>query len=61
MSDSEGPERATEGEDVFMVLAAVDTSALASKVVETAARLARRTWPNAQVHPCCGGWGAYEP
>ncbi len=33
-----------------MVLAAVDTSTLASKVVEYAARLVRRTWSNPQLH-----------
>jgi nucleotide-binding universal stress UspA family protein len=36
--------------EVTVVLAAVDTSALASRVVDQAARLARRTWPNSQLH-----------
>jgi nucleotide-binding universal stress UspA family protein len=50
MPDSEAPEPKGLVEEVTIVLAAVDTSKLASKVVETAARLARRTWPNAQLH-----------
>ncbi|MDP9033961.1 MAG: universal stress protein [Myxococcota bacterium] len=37
-------------EDSAVVLAAVDTSTLASKVVEYAARLVRRTWSNSQLH-----------
>jgi universal stress protein A len=50
MNDSEAPERSLENEEVAIVLAAIDTSSLASRVVETAARVARRTWPSAQLH-----------
>jgi nucleotide-binding universal stress UspA family protein len=50
MSDGEAPERPLEDEEVAIVLAAIDTSSLASRVVETAARVARRTWPSAQLH-----------
>jgi nucleotide-binding universal stress UspA family protein len=52
MSDSKGPETPVEGEseEVTIVLAAIDTSTLASRVVETAARVSRRTWQNAQLH-----------
>jgi nucleotide-binding universal stress UspA family protein len=55
MSLGEGPEPAVtaEGdhqEEVVIVLAAIDTSPLASAVVETAARFVRRTWQNAQLH-----------
>jgi nucleotide-binding universal stress UspA family protein len=50
MIDSDAPEPSGAAEEVTIVLAAVDTSTLASRVVETAARLARRTWPNSQLH-----------
>src|SRR5579862_2328773 len=50
MSDHEAPESELESEEVTIVLAAIDTSALASRVVEMATRLARRTWRNAQLH-----------
>jgi universal stress protein A len=50
MSDDEAPESELEGDEVTIVLAAIDTSALASRIVEMAARLARRTWRNAQLH-----------
>jgi nucleotide-binding universal stress UspA family protein len=50
MSDSEAPEPSLENEEVAIVFAAIDTSSLASRVVETAARVARRTFPNAQLH-----------
>ena len=50
MSGNEAPEPELENEQVTIVLAAIDTSALASRVVETAARLARRTWENSQLH-----------
>jgi nucleotide-binding universal stress UspA family protein len=49
MSDSDTQEPSAP-EEVTIVLAAIDTSSLASRVVETAARLARRTWPDAQLH-----------
>jgi nucleotide-binding universal stress UspA family protein len=41
---------APDDDEVTVVLAAVDTSTLASSVVDQAARLARRTWPNSQLH-----------
>ena len=50
MSDSVAPEPSDLAEEVTIVLAAVDTSTLASRVIETASRVARRTWPNAQLH-----------
>jgi nucleotide-binding universal stress UspA family protein len=50
MTDSEAPEPSLEDEEVAIVLAAIDTSSLASRVVETAARVARRMWPHAQLH-----------
>jgi hypothetical protein len=48
--DAGGLEPADSGEAVVIVLAAIDTSALTSQVVETAARLTRRTWPSAELH-----------
>jgi universal stress protein A len=50
MSDDEAPEAAVEGEEVTIIVAAIDTSSLASRVVDYAARVARRTWHNAQLH-----------
>jgi universal stress protein A len=50
MSDSDAPEADPEKEEVRIVLAAIDTSSLSSQVIEIAARVARRTWPNAQLH-----------
>jgi universal stress protein A len=50
MTDSEAPDPSTTGEEVTIVLAAIDTSSLASRVVDIAARVSRRTWPNAQLH-----------
>jgi nucleotide-binding universal stress UspA family protein len=41
----EGPDA-----DLAIVLAAIDTSSLATRVVELAARMARRTWSSAQLH-----------
>ncbi len=41
-------ERWTKCGDLAVVLAAVDTSSLASHVVDYAARLARRTWPHSR-------------
>lgn len=43
-------ESAVAPEDVAIIVAAVDTSPGASLVVDTAARMARRTWPSAQLH-----------
>ncbi|MGH7440359.1 MAG: universal stress protein [Polyangiaceae bacterium] len=58
MSDGEGPETGTEGgatgnaehDHVIVLVAAIDTSSMASEVVETASRFARRAWPVAQLH-----------
>jgi universal stress protein A len=54
MSDSEvkGVSTAPEDvkEEVTIVLAAIDTSSSASRVIEMAARIARRTWQNTQLH-----------
>lgn len=50
MSVGEAPEASLPDEEVVIILAAIDTSSLASRVVEYAARSARRTWPNAQLH-----------
>ncbi len=55
MSVGEGPNKpARDGEgdreDVAVLVAAIDTSSLASLVVETASRFARRAWPHAQLH-----------
>jgi nucleotide-binding universal stress UspA family protein len=54
MSDGERPDSGTgeaaPPEDVIVILAAIDTSKLASQVVEVAARMARRTWDHAQLH-----------
>jgi nucleotide-binding universal stress UspA family protein len=50
MSGNDAPEQELETEQVTIVLAAIDTSALASRVIETAARLARRTWESSQLH-----------
>ncbi len=44
-------EEASYGEqEVTIVLAAVDTSTLATRVVDLASQMARRTWSNAQLH-----------
>jgi universal stress protein A len=40
----------SQDEDVTIVLCAIDTSPLASQVLESAARIARRAWSNAQLH-----------
>lgn len=50
MTDAEGAEVPPGAEEVTTVLAAVDTSTLASRVVDLAARIARRTWDRAQLH-----------
>jgi nucleotide-binding universal stress UspA family protein len=50
MNDDDGAPNTPEDEAVTVVLAAIDTSSLASRVVEFAARMARRTWENAQLH-----------
>jgi universal stress protein A len=54
MSDSEVNSGFTAEEDVkdevTIVLAAIDTSSSASRVIEMAARIARRAWQNTQLH-----------
>jgi nucleotide-binding universal stress UspA family protein len=50
MTDAAGAEAAPGAEEVTIVLAAVDTSTLASRVIDLAARIARRTWDQAQLH-----------
>ena len=50
MIDSEAPPSPPDEEAVAIVLAAIDTSALANQVVDLASRIARRTWSNAQLH-----------
>jgi nucleotide-binding universal stress UspA family protein len=50
MTDIEGQTPSTEDAEAAIVLAAVDASTLASRVVEFAARTARRMWPGAQLH-----------
>jgi nucleotide-binding universal stress UspA family protein len=54
MSDSEvkggSPAEEEVKEEVTIVLAAIDTSSSASRVIEMAARIARRTWHNTQLH-----------
>ena len=52
MSVGESPEPAVtaDHEEVVIVLVAIDTSAMASAVVDAAARFARRAWPNVQLH-----------
>jgi len=50
MSDPEVPAPSHEDEETTIVVAAIDLSALATRVVEDAARIARRTWPSAQLH-----------
>lgn len=47
--DAESAEAGAE-EEVAVIVAAVDTSPGASRVIETAARLARRNWHNAQLN-----------
>jgi nucleotide-binding universal stress UspA family protein len=50
MDDEDKREASAEAEETTIILAAVDTSPLSSQVVDVAARIARRTWPNAQLH-----------
>ncbi len=50
MPVTEGSESSQEQDEVTIVLAAVDTSKLASRIVDLAAQMARRTWANAQLH-----------
>src|SRR5437667_418276 len=50
MTESPTPIPFETREEVVIVLAAIDTSALASRVVELAAHVARRTWNNVELH-----------
>jgi universal stress protein A len=50
MTATEDPESSRESEEFTVVLAAVDTSTLASRVVDLASQMARRTWTHAQLH-----------
>jgi nucleotide-binding universal stress UspA family protein len=50
MTDTADAEASLGGQEVTIVLAAVDTSTLAGRVVDLAARVARRTWDRAQLH-----------
>lgn len=50
MTDEDEGEASLAEQETAIVLAAVDTSTLASRVVDSAARMARRTWTNAQLH-----------
>ena len=50
MSDGETAAEPVASDEVTVVLAAIDTSALTSHVIETAARLTRRTWVSAELH-----------
>jgi nucleotide-binding universal stress UspA family protein len=48
--DDTGSQQTPSDEEVAIVMAAIDTSSLATTVVEFAARLARRNWPSSQLH-----------
>jgi universal stress protein A len=50
MAATEDIESSRESEEVTVVLAAVDTSTLASRIVDLASQMARRTWAHAQLH-----------
>jgi nucleotide-binding universal stress UspA family protein len=50
MTDADDAEALPAAEEVSIVLAAVDTSTLASRVIDLAARIARRTWDRAELH-----------
>jgi nucleotide-binding universal stress UspA family protein len=50
MTDIEGDAPSAEDEETTIVLAAIDASTLASRVVDFAARIARRMWSNTQLH-----------
>jgi nucleotide-binding universal stress UspA family protein len=50
MDDIEGEPSSASNEEVTIVLAAVDTSTLATRVLDLAAQVARRTFANAQLH-----------
>ncbi len=50
MTDADEGEASLAEQETAIVLAAVDTSTLATRVVDLAARMARRTWTSAQLH-----------
>jgi universal stress protein A len=50
MTAAEDVESSWESAEVTVVLAAVDTSTLASQIVDLASQMARRTWARAQLH-----------
>ncbi len=50
MTDADDVEASLAEQETAIVLAAVDTSTLASRVVNLAAQMARRTWARAQLH-----------
>ena len=50
MDDVDASPPPVEIEETKVILAAVDTSTLASTVVELASRMARRTWPASQLY-----------
>jgi universal stress protein A len=50
MISPDAADDARNDDEVAVVVAAIDTSNLGSRIVEYAARIARRTWPNSQLH-----------
>jgi universal stress protein A len=50
MIDEDEVRDTSDPQEVAVVVAAIDTSNLASNVIEFSARVARRTWPNSQLH-----------
>jgi nucleotide-binding universal stress UspA family protein len=50
MSDTEAAPSPTDADEAAIVLAAIDTSSLATQVVDLAARMTRRTWTRAELH-----------
>jgi universal stress protein A len=50
MIPSDAVDDTPDDNEMTVILAAVDTSTLASRVVDYAARAARRMWPNSQLH-----------
>ena len=50
MSDTPVPEIVADHDEVTVVLGAIDTSALASRVVDLAARVARRAFSHTELH-----------
>jgi nucleotide-binding universal stress UspA family protein len=50
MTQSEEPVPTDSPDEIAIIVAAVDVSGVASGVIETAARMARRAWNSAQLH-----------